>query len=188
MGPEIPQDGDSVIPADDDETGEHAKTVYAHFGAAVYFAQCLEHGLVNALVYVDLIPNPPRPIRTREEWASAVDGFMDRHFERTLGQMIADLRRVTGVPDELASRLGTALKTRNWLVHDYFRERATEWFTREGRERMIAELEECRKSLLEADRLLDATFEPVREKHGFTDERLQQAYEEMLSQVQPDRA
>ena len=49
---------------DEDESGDHYKTVYAHFGAAMYFAQCLEHGLVNALVYLDLIPNHPRPYRS----------------------------------------------------------------------------------------------------------------------------
>jgi hypothetical protein len=40
-----------------DPTDEHVKTVYAHFGLAVYLAQVLEHGLVNALVFVDLLPS-----------------------------------------------------------------------------------------------------------------------------------
>lgn len=48
---------------------------------------------------------------------------------------------------------------------------------------MIAELEKSRTAFLEADRMLDATFKPVREKWGLTDERLQRAYEEMTSQV-----
>ena len=43
-----------------DPTDEHVKTVYAHYGLALYLAQCLEHGLANALVYVNLIPRRGR--------------------------------------------------------------------------------------------------------------------------------
>jgi hypothetical protein len=181
------RDDPHMISVDDDETGEHHKTVYAHFGLALYFAQCLEHGLVNALVYLDLIPNHPRPVRTLNEWTSSFDGFMDKQFENTLGQLIARLRKIASVPDELRAKLIDAIKTRNWLAHDYFRERALEWVSQEGRDRMIAELEECQKKFLEADRLLDATGKPVREKYGFTDERLQQAYEEMLAKARGDQ-
>jgi hypothetical protein len=165
-----------------EDEDEHHKSVYAHFGSAIYFAQCLEHGLVNALVYVDLIPNHPRPVRSAEEWQRSFDGFMDREFENTLGQLIRKLGRVAALPADLASRLENALHVRNWLAHDYFRERATEWLSREGRERMISELEECRKAFIDADRLLDATFKPVREKYGFTDERLQLKYEKYISE------
>jgi len=31
----------------DDNADEHVKTVYAHFGLALYLAQVLEHGLAN---------------------------------------------------------------------------------------------------------------------------------------------
>src|ERR1700683_4730827 len=85
----------------DDETGEHYKTVYAHFGAAIYLAQCLEHGLVNALVYLDHIPNHPRPVRTLDEWSRSFDGFMNKQFENTLGQLIRRLRAIAKIPDEL---------------------------------------------------------------------------------------
>ncbi|MDP1548243.1 MAG: hypothetical protein Q8L87_19690, partial [Anaerolineales bacterium] len=33
---------------------EQIKTVYAHFGLALYLAQVLEHGLANALIYSGL--------------------------------------------------------------------------------------------------------------------------------------
>jgi len=38
------------------EDGEHIKEVYAHFGLAIYLAQVLEHGIVNALVCADFVP------------------------------------------------------------------------------------------------------------------------------------
>jgi len=46
---------------------EHVKEVYARFGLAVYYAQVLEHGLVNALVVLDLIPNRRHLARSRDE-------------------------------------------------------------------------------------------------------------------------
>jgi hypothetical protein len=164
-----------------EDEGEHHKSVYAHFGLAIFSAQCLEHGLVNALVFIDLIPNHPRPVRSAEDWQRSFDGFMDREFEKTLGQLIRKLAGVATVPTNLASKLENALRLRNWLAHDYFRERATEWLSREGRDRMISELEEYGKSFVEADRLLSATFKPVRENYGFTDERLQREYQEYIA-------
>ncbi|WP_269077590.1 hypothetical protein [Xanthomonas cannabis] len=32
-----------------EDHGEQVKEIYARFGLAIYQAQCLEHGLVNAL-------------------------------------------------------------------------------------------------------------------------------------------
>jgi hypothetical protein len=47
---------------------EHHKEVYAHFGLAVFTAQVLEHGIVNALVLCDLISNnrPKLPLHDRQ--------------------------------------------------------------------------------------------------------------------------
>lgn len=47
---------------------DHVKEVYARFGLAVYFAQVLEHGLVNALVILDLIPARCHLARSRDQW------------------------------------------------------------------------------------------------------------------------
>ncbi len=165
-----------------DDSNEQTKTVYAHFGAAIYFAQCLEHGLVNALVYLDLIPTTAHGVRNREEWAVAVDAFMDRHFEHTLGRMIRNLSKVVEVRDDLPTVLQSALDTRNWLAHDYFRERAVEFVSDSGRDRMIAELEAAQQLFRDAGARLDATFKPVRERYGLSDERLEQACEQLLSE------
>lgn len=52
-----------------DLLSEQVKEIYANFGLAVYQAQCLEHGLVNALVLLDLIPNRRKLTKSAEEWA-----------------------------------------------------------------------------------------------------------------------
>src|SRR5258707_9358823 len=110
----------SGIAAMDDE-GEQIKEVYARFGLAVYFAQVLEHGIVNALLIVSLIPSRRHLVPSIEEWAAEVDAFTGRHFEDTMGRLIKSLRSVTTLGVGLEVLLRDALGKRNWLVHDYFR-------------------------------------------------------------------
>ncbi len=168
--------------SEDDDRGEHNKTVFAHYGVAMYLAQCLEHALVNAMLFLNQFPNRANTARTRQEWWDCVDGFYDHHFEHTLGRMIRDLAKVTAVPGELESKLSRALALRNWLAHDFFRERADGFATTERHDRMIAELEDVQAVFRDVDALLERTFKPAREKYGFTDERLDQIFKQMIAE------
>jgi hypothetical protein len=100
--------------------------------------------------------------------------------------LISDLRRAASVPPGLETLLAEALRTRNWLAHAYFRERASELMSRAGRDRMINELERARRLFHEADSELNAAFKPVRKKYGFTDARFQALYEELRSKAERD--
>ena len=67
------------------DQGDQIRDTYAHFGLAMYMAQVLEHGLVNAMVIARLASG--------ERLSPAdVDSFMDQKFELTLGRLIRDLR------------------------------------------------------------------------------------------------
>jgi len=158
------------------DEGEHVKEVYARFGLAVYSAQVLEHGLVNALVILDLIPSRRHLARSHDEWGAEVDAFMDRHFDATMGRMIKNLREVTQVDADLEHLLREALSKRNWLAHDFFRERATEFVSPAGREQMLREVDECRDFFKAADERLDAIVGPLRRNAGLTDELLEREY------------
>jgi hypothetical protein len=126
------------------DEGELVKEVYARFGLAVYFAQVLEHSLVNALVVLDLIPSRRHLAHSHEQWEAEVDAFMDRHFEVTMGRMMRNLHAVTQVDADLEQLLHDALSKRNWLVHDFYRERAIEFTSATGREQMLREVDKCR--------------------------------------------
>lgn len=165
---------------------EHVKEVYARFGLAVYFAQVLEHGLVNALVILDLIPSRRHLARSRDQWGAEVDAFMDRHFQATMGRMMKNLRDMTQVDADLEQLLHDALNKRNWLVHDFFRERATQFMSAEGRGQMLREVAECRDLFQSADKALEAIVEPLRKKAGITDELLEREYGRMLAERQHD--
>jgi hypothetical protein len=159
---------------------EEVKEVYAHFGLAIYSAQCLEHGLVNAFIYLDLIPSK-MPISHSKAWEDSVDSFTSKHFEHTLGRMIKDLKKVTDVPLDLSDKLSKALIMRNWLVHDYFREHAKEFLFSSCRKNMIKELKDVTHLINEADKQLSITLDPILKKYGITEELITKTSNDMLS-------
>ena len=168
---------------DNHSLSEQIKEVYANFGLAIYKAQCLEHGLVNALVFLDLIPNRQQFSKATPEWTELVDSFMDSKFEFTLGKMIRALKQTTVVPVDLEDLLSTALSKRNWLAHSYFRERAETFLTESGRMSMLAELEEAQVIFSQADTALDTAVKPARLRAGLTDDVLAQTYAKLRLEV-----
>lgn len=150
----------------------HIRETYAHFGLAVYLAQVLEHGIVNAMVVARL---PLRQRFTRND----VDMLMDRQFAHTLGKLIRNLRADINVPPTLEDLLSRALRKRNWLCHTCWREHALNFMKWEGRELMIREFKDAQQLMSEADKALDAVVKPLAERGGITDEIFQRAYDEM---------
>lgn len=157
---------------------EQIKEVYAQFGLAIYLAQVLEHGIGNALVYSSLIPSNVGKVRSALEWHEKFDQFLGLHFEKTLGRMISTLKAEIATTSNLESLLSEALRKRNWLAHHYFRERSDDFMNEAGRTKMIAELEEAQTLFSLADEVLETITKPLREKYGFTDERLEQFFDE----------
>ena len=166
-----------------DTESDDIKEVYARFGLALYCAQVLEHGIVNALVVVDLIPSRRHLARSKAEWEAAVDAFMGLHFEHTMGKLMYDLRSVSRIPTDLDDLLKRALRKRNWLAHEFFRERATEFLTSTGRDQMLTEVHECRDLFKAADEALEKVVKPLRSAAGITDEILEREYQAMLANL-----
>ena len=162
----------------DEELGEHVKEVFAHFGAALYHTQVLEHGIVNALVVVDLIPARKDQVGSRQEWARILDGFMDQHFSKPMGRMMEALRMVATIPDDLETMLTEALQRRNWLAHHFFRERADAFLSVRGRDQMISELRNATSMFVSTDQCLEELTRPLRVAAGLTDEMIEQALQE----------
>lgn len=158
---------------------EHTKEVYARFGLAVYFAQVLEHGIVNAFIVLDLIPSKRHLAHSRAEWESSVDVFTDKHLEMTMGQMVAKLRSITKIPDDFEDSLIDAKNRRNRLAHSFFRIYAEDFFTFEGREKMIVEVDECRACFSLVDQRLEEIITPLRRNAGITDEMLEKEFKRL---------
>lgn len=165
------------------EEDEHVKEIYAHFGLAMYLAQVLEYGIVNALVYTDLIPRRAKEVATNNQWSREFDDFMNVHFKHTFGKLIRTLSKHVSVPSSLEQELRQAIKLRNFLAHGFFRERSSEFMSFSGRESMLKELEEAQSQFSSADEHLKGIIEPYRIKVGLTDELLKKAFEEIVSKA-----
>jgi len=160
---------------------DHVKEVYAHFGLAMYMAQVLEHGIVNAFVFLNLLP------KTEGKWSpDEFEHYMNTEFEKTLGRLIGKLRTLTTIDNDFEDLLGNTLKKRNWLAHDYFRERAEEFMSSTGRNLMIKELQESRDLFKEADRQLDVIITPLMKKVGLTDEIVEEHLRKMKQRANSD--
>ena len=157
---------------------EQTKEVFAQFGLALYLAQVLEHGLVNAMIISELLPDKENFTKQN------VDDFMNQQFEKTLGTLIKKLKRSIPIPDNLEKTLSSALRERNWLAHNFFRERHIEFINTEGRKTMLEELRGSQKIFEEADNLLTKVVMPLSEKHGITEELYEQELEKMRKEHQ----
>lgn len=160
---------------------EQQKEVYARFGLAIHSAQILEYGLVNALVYADLMPNR-KPNHTGLDF----DLFMDKHFKSTMGNLILNFNKHVNVPDDFGLLLLEARNRRNFLAHHYFRERALDFVSVRGMNGMIIELDATRELFDRTDTALGDIFRPIREKFGITDEVIESYRREIIASTQPD--
>ncbi len=150
------------------------REVYARFGLAMYHAQVLEHGVVNALVMTH---------RSKDQSVTAdeLELMFENRFEKTLGRLIAELSRYVPVPPSLCDELKNALSTRNFLAHGYFKVRAEAFLTGLGRERMVRELQKFAERLKYVDGRLEPLTEAAFEKMGVTKKALEAHYRQYLA-------
>lgn len=156
---------------------EPFKELCAEYGAAMYFAQVLEHGIANALGFLDLIPRTGAQYTPEEH-----DAYFEDKFAKTLGNLIRKLEAVTTLPDDLKSDLLESKRRRDLLAHRFFRLAADD--IQLGRYQLHFDaLEDHRAFFHATDRKLDAFVAPVMERYGLTKERLSQVMQEYEAQL-----
>lgn len=161
------------------DESEQTRDVYAHFGLAVYLAQCLEQSIFLHLMFVDHFPKATGIHKSREEWVSSFDSFESRELSQTLGKLVRRLKEAGQPTDTIRIQLEDALRKRNWLVHGYFADRATHFMSEHGRFRMIEELQAMQAAFRDAARDIDEVTRPIARTCGLTDE----VWEEMMNQL-----
>jgi len=112
---------------------EHSKELFAYFGLAVYYGQALEQQLTNLLLLTKLSQG-----KTPSE-ADLADLYQ-RKLGNSLGQLIKEIQHHFPFSQEETAQLQEVWKQRNYIVHDYFKERIQDTFTPAGRAHMIREL------------------------------------------------
>ncbi|MFV2063142.1 MAG: hypothetical protein ACC726_06455 [Chloroflexota bacterium] len=161
------------------DESDQIRETFARYGRSMYYAQVLEHGLVNTIVVVRIASMEPPFARSQDEWESIVDGLFDVHFEKTMGQLLKALDPLMDIPTRLEGLLREALSARNYLAHSFFRIPVREGMSVTGRDELIEELDAYSDLFIQTDRVLEEALRPLRERLGMTDEALVEGYREM---------
>lgn len=152
-----------------DDNEVQIREVYSRFGLAMYMAQVMEHGIVNALLVLSLLPSM-KGMADRTSWDEAFDRFYDAELAKTLGNMIRTLEKTGAMPPDLIERLRVAKGYRDHLAHRFFREHDLDFMTKQGRTRMIVECEDRVDLFQSLDREVEAIVSVQRERYGITPE------------------
>jgi len=133
----------------DYDEGEHVKETFAYFGRAYYQAGVLDAALALAILFIDFLPSVKAAYVKdkgqtfdRPAYEAAYDKFLADQHAQTLGNLRRRLFASSLLDDALKAEIDEAKKKRDFIAHNYFRERAVEFATRAGRDQMIAELDE----------------------------------------------
>lgn len=157
----------AIWPAEDGESVQ-IREVYSRYGLAMYQAQVLEHGIVNAVIIGRMFP-AMRQHPDRSSWEKAFDRAYDSELAKTFGNMLRALEPLA-LPDDLIARLREAKFERDRLAHRFFREHDENFLGWSGRTRMIAECEAIIEKFSTIDADLEAFMRPQRERYGITTE------------------
>ena len=79
----------SIWPADDEDAVQ-IREAYSRYGLAMYQAQVLEHGMVNAVIVARMLPTMRRH-PNRSAWEDAFDRAYDIELAKTFGNMLRAL-------------------------------------------------------------------------------------------------
>ena len=157
------------------DENEHCKEIYAHAGLALYWAQCFEQTLENILVIHSRISR--RCITLAD-----LDSYEDEVARKTLGRLLRDVRQHVTFGDDAEELIATAHQNRNFLAHRFYKERATEWFSFDGRNRLIAELNRMQQSFRTADAVTSTICRALGHSIGITDEIIDTEFERLKNQ------
>ena len=157
----------------EDDKSEQCKEVYAHAGLALYLAQCFEKSLENFLVLHARVSGECITL-------AQLDTFEERVEAQTLGRLLTDTRKHVRFDDGAEKLLATALQRRNFLAHRFFKERAADFMSPPGRDRMIAELIEIRECFRSADLVGSVICKGLQNVLGISDAMIEREFQRLV--------
>jgi len=157
-----------------------AREVFARYGLAIYKANCLERGIGNVLLQLEWRAGLKPPL-TREQYEKSYDDFFNALQPLPIGRLVARVKTLPEVPDEIKADLDQCKDARNLLTHHYFWKRAGEFMIPEGQRKMLEECEGYTELFDKTDEKINAFLEPIRKRHGLTDERLSSSRDDLIA-------
>jgi hypothetical protein len=162
---------------DEERKEEEHKEVYAQFGAVAARASQFETLLVCMLL---AIKKGKGELPTTEQYEELETRLQN---SKTLGGLLSDVKTVVTMTPAAEVLLAESLRRRNYLMHHFFRERAFEFVTTEGRQQLVAELKETHAYFLIAVRSAEAILLEIARQSGITMEAIAEEAERMRQEA-----
>lgn len=170
----------AIWPANDFDDVQ-VREVYSRYGLAMYMAQVLEHGMVNAVIVMRTLPTI-QAHADETAWEATFDAAYETGLAHTYGNMLRQLVSLEGFPPNLLERLRAAKEDRDVLAHRFFRQNDLAFMSGNGRTSMIAWCEERVELFKALSDDIDAFLAPIQERHGITQAWIDKAMEALLAQ------
>ena len=158
-------------------TEEMTKEVYARFGSAYYFSECVHRGLCN--VYSLLSFRSMSDIT-----APRFQEKIKQSFSLTLGQISEKARPL--LPDTIQVELDKAVEHRNYLAHYFWFERCHLFFSIKGLEELRLELISLANLFRSLDEDIQEFFLSKLKIYGIDEKLIQPFLDEVRTGKPPD--
>jgi hypothetical protein len=145
---------------------EIRKEVFAWFGGAGYAAQCFEVELCTLLLLVRRLKDPSA---TRQH----LEDLDTKLSKRNLGTLLRELAKHLTIRPDFQAMLDGYLDRRNYLMHRFFFDHASDLLSAAGCQKMISELKGIHASLNEADQIAQAMSANIRKALGMSEDQVQ---------------
>lgn len=169
-----------LIREDDlDDDSYQRREVYANYGAAMFFAQVLEQGIINALTFAQTAAHP-----------NGTQELFDRHALEnstvTMGRLLERFKPFVGGDVHLVEALQGALRVRNDLAHHYWVKHDKNFFSFTGREIMLAESISAQELFQEVDARVGPVLERYLRSMGITPEQQDAVKQESFDRLRDE--
>jgi len=151
---------------------EMTKEVYARFGSAYFFSECVHKGLCNLFALLSF--------RSKSDiTAPRFEEKLNQAFSLTLGQIAEKVRPL--LPDTLQTDLDKAIKRRNYLAHHFWFERCHLMPSLEGLEELRSELIDIAALFRKLNHDIENFLQPKLSAYGIDDALTQLFLDEVMA-------
>jgi hypothetical protein len=161
-----------VTIASKDPLNELIREVYAQFGLAYYFSECLHRELCNVYALLTFKDS-------KDATSPRIEEKLAYSFSLTLGQVIRETKNI--FPSELHQRLTSALEKRNYLAHRFWFERIHLMYSESGLIEIHQELLGLSNLFSSLDEEISRYLKSKQEAFGITDDLIEQSLDELLA-------
>ena len=186
--------GDDIDATDDVDM----KDVYAQFGQTFAHGVNVESILANLILTADFVKRmydeskkAGKPIYDRYTMARKLDDYHAEQHAKTMGRLIGNkggVKEFIKLDPALEKRVDDALRRRNYLAHDFWRERGQEALSVKRRGAVFSDLQADERFFSELAKDLEAVaMDQVREI-GLDADKLQTMLDASVKRVQDELA